>query len=475
MAQRHQFLSGGQGRAILPGASSVARRRGRLLRVVGLSAVLLGGAGWWVAQNFWCAPRGGPFLVPVPATSSGVVDDAARRESRELADRIVRDFPESAQAIYARGVLLSMWGQGGEAVKCWEAALKLDPGLAPAYRQMGMYALTHGDFQRAVSLLRRAMELDPSAAEVSLQLALALLATDSPEEAIGVLRRHVARWPRSPEAYYRLGQASLQVGALDQAKEYYEASLRIDPTALRVYIGLATACTRLGETEKAREYHKKIRELSKADRAEERRRNRAYDDGADAQQEMANEYMYVGAIYREHGRAQEALECLQKAAAVAPKHVPSRKTLVTLLEQQNKIPEAIGVLEELRQIEPQDPVHCVKLGALRLRLNELDAAEAAFRKAIDVAPKRSEGYVAAALFCLQTGRKLPEARALAQKAVELDPTPANYFLLGLACFRNGDSPAALTAIRRAMDLDPGSSRYREAYQEIQQKSSKAKP
>jgi len=475
MARRHRFPGGGRARAILPGAPSVSRRRGRLHWVIGLSVVLLGGAGWWVAQKFRHSSTAQRPPVPAAETSLGVVDDAARRESRELADRIVRDFPESAEAIYARGVLLSMWGQGGEAVKSWEAALKLDPGLAPAYRQMGMYALAHGDFQRAVPLLRRAIELNPSEPETSLQLALALLAMDSPEEAIGVLRRHVARWPRSPEAYYRLGQVSLQLGALDQAKEYYEASLRIDPTALRVYIGLATACTRLGEMEKAREYHKKIRELSKADRAEERRRNRAYDDGADARQELANEYMYVGAIYREHGRTQEALECLQKAAAVAPKHVPSRKTLVTLLEQQNKIPEAIGVLEELRQIEPQDPVHCVKLGALRLRLNELDAAEAAFRKAIDAAPKRSEGYVAAALFCLQTGRKLPEARALAQKAVELDPAPTNYFLLGLACFRNGDSPAALAAIQRARDLDPGSSRYREAYQEIQQKSSKAKP
>ncbi len=114
----------------------------------------------------------------------------------------------------------------------------------------------------------------------------------------------------------------------------------------------------------------------------------------------------------------------------------------------------------------------VNIGVLNMRLKRFEPAEEAFQKVRVLSPQRPEGYVALAELYVRAGRKLPEATTLAQKAVELAPIPANYFLLSLACERNGDFPEALKAIQQAMDQDPDDPRYQEAYDRIRKKGSR---
>jgi cytochrome c-type biogenesis protein CcmH/NrfG len=90
---------------------------------------------------------------------------------------------------------------------------------------------------------------------------------------------------------------------------------------------------------------------------------------------------------------------------------------------------------------------------------------------MQLSPERPEGYAALGQLYVQTDRRLSEAKTLARKAVELEPVAVNYFLLSTACDKNHDYGGALTAIQRAMDLDPGNLRYREAFERIHKKPS----
>ena len=479
MAERDHPHGGEPQSGAITEAPSATRGGRAWFWLAGLSLAVLVGAACWATRSFWCAtdPDGaaGGDPAPAPETASGLIDDSPRRACRELADRIVRDFPESAAAMHARGWLLVRWGDRAEAVRCWETSVKMDSNFAPPHHWLGKEAIRQGDYQRAVPLLRRAMELDPNRSGIGLELGTSLLKTNRIEEAIEVLEKHLARSPGTLEAYYLLGQALLHVGALDKAKQCYEAAVRADPNSSRAYFGLATVCTRIGEMEKARQYRNKVEECKKAERDDVRRWSREYDSESDSRQEMADEYTYAGRIYLEHGKVREAQELWQKAAASDPGHAQSRKLLATVLQQQDKNREALEVLKELRRIEPDNPVHCLNAGVLHQRLEQYDAAEEAFRKAAELGPKRSDAQAALARLHLVSGRKLPEARACAQKAVQLTPNAANYSLLGTACFRNGDFAAALAAMRRAMDLDPGNAEYRETYRYIQQQQSQPKP
>jgi cytochrome c-type biogenesis protein CcmH/NrfG len=106
------------------------------------------------------------------------------------------------------------------------------------------------------------------------------------------------------------------------------------------------------------------------------------------------------------------------------------------------------------------------LGRMQARLEQFEAAEQAYRKVQELAPQWSEGYRAQAELCLRAKDKAPEARRLARRAVELEPSGAHYYLLALACLKNGDRPAALEAATQAAALSPGDKRCRELLQQL---------
>ncbi len=69
---------------------------------------------------------------------------------------------------------------------------------------------------------------------------------------------------------------------------------------------------------------------------------------------------------------------------------------------------------------------------------------------------------------LKTGQRLDEARSLAETAARLEPSAANFRLLGEACDKNGDRQAALSAMERAIALEPANPQYRRIYEVLKQ-------
>ena len=78
---------------------------------------------------------------------------------------------------------------------------------------------------------------------------------------------------------------------------------------------------------------------------------------------------------------------------------------------------------------------------------------------VTLAPTKPEGYRELARLHLKGGKNLVEARRLSQKAVALEASAANYFVLGWACDATGDSASALPALKQAVALDPGNQTY----------------
>ncbi|MGQ9576190.1 MAG: tetratricopeptide repeat protein [Thermoguttaceae bacterium] len=450
-----------------PGSSWLWKRHGWLLGAPLLVLVL--GGGLWVAGGRWYNRTGSGVEGLEPVAPRVGPDLPLKREAFELADRVLREFPNAPDALYIRGMLLDRWGEHVEAAKCWEACLRAEPRYVAAYEALGSEALKRGQYEKAASLMSRALELNPELPEAPLRLAEALMGLGQIDQAASVLQGHLARYPYSTEGHSRLGDAYMQLQAFEKAKACYEKVLELQPDCIPAHYGIAAACERLGEREKARQYRAEFEKLKRAFKQDEKKRRKAHNDQAWLRRLLAEDYMAVGGIYSTRGRAEEALECLRKAAAADPTHAESRQTLVTVLLWRGRTREALEVLQELRQIEPHDPVHLVNLGTLHLRLRQLDEAERAFKAAVKLAPDRSEGYASLAQFYLQTRRNLPLAKQHAAKAVELEPTGQHYFILCLACRENADPAGAITAIDRAIQIDPGNRQYREARERLQQK------
>ncbi len=93
------------------------------------------------------------------------------------------------------------------------------------------------------------------------------------------------------------------------------------------------------------------------------------------------------------------------------------------------------------------------------QLGEFEGGERAYQRLVEISPHWGAGYAALVNLYLQANRKIPEARALAQKAVELEPVATYYSMLALACQRAGDGAGALAAIDEAVARDPGNPEY----------------
>jgi Flp pilus assembly protein TadD len=127
------------------------------------------------------------------------------------------------------------------------------------------------------------------------------------------------------------------------------------------------------------------------------------------------------------------------------------------------------VYENLTRLRPNQAIYRVRLGTLLLRLKDDAAAEKELKKALELDPNQREALNYLAQIYLGTHRNLPEALALCRRCVSLQPTAANYDLLALACYLNGQSDEARTAATEAVRLDPSKAEYREHFRRLNEK------
>lgn len=276
-------------------------------------------AGWVGVREFREKAARDAVSALKPVASLVSADPPERREALEIADRLLRDFPDSPESLYVRGSLLARYGFNDEAVKTWRACLKLFPDLAPVYELLGVNLLRRGENEQAVELLRNAVQLDPGSAVAGLHLGEALNGLGRMEEAIPVLEQFLKTSPHSAEAHFQLGQACLYLKDYARARDCHQAALREDPSYLPACYGLATAYGRLGETDKAQKYQERYAGMIAESRSLEQRRVRQNGDESELQQSLARAYLTAGQIYMDHGNTQEARRLWGRAAAINPK------------------------------------------------------------------------------------------------------------------------------------------------------------
>jgi Flp pilus assembly protein TadD len=274
--------------------------------------------GWWGYQFFRVTPADRVISSLSQVASLVSADRPERKEAVELADELLRDYPESAEALYSRGVLLARYGFADEAAKTWKACLLLVPDLAAAYEQLGILAFRRGDNEQAIELLSKAVEFDAHSAAAGLYLGKSLNQVGRMEEAIPVLERFLTVAPQSPEPYFQLGQACLYLHEYEQARKWYEAALRTEPGFAQAYYGLATTYGRLREDEAAREYREKYAVLIEQTRSTEQRRVRQNLDQLDVEKSLAETYVMVGKVHMSQGQPEDAQACWSRAKSIDP-------------------------------------------------------------------------------------------------------------------------------------------------------------
>jgi type IV pilus assembly protein PilF len=129
----------------------------------------------------------------------------------------------------------------------------------------------------------------------------------------------------------------------------------------------------------------------------------------------------VAALEREQqGRVLEALGLLQRAVQIAPNDVGSRNALGLCLLRLERPADALTHFQALLALDPTLPYVYVSHGNALWELGELSAAEANFKRALELDANQGIALTRLAQIAANRGA-YPEARAFAEKALVLAP------------------------------------------------------
>jgi tetratricopeptide (TPR) repeat protein len=331
---------------------------------------------------------------------------------------------------------------------------------------LGIVATKKGEYGEAVPLLKESLALDPDFEQVYRLLVDALLNQNQAEEALTVARHCMRRFPQSADSHYWLGRAYSELGKNTEAKQSGEEAVRLDPSYTQAYHALATICTRLGEADLARVHREKFAELKEKESQADRKQKKEYQDLATQQALVASHYLAAGRVHADFGDPGKAEAHWLRGAAVAPAVTACREALVSFYAQRKRPAAAVRQLDELIAASPRNSAYWIQRGRLQAGLGQFPAAEASYRKAIEIAPGEVSGYAGLVGLSLDYLRPISDGAALAEKAAELAPSAQTYLRLSAVRDQHGDRPGAIAAAKRAVGLEPGNMLVYEAYEQL---------
>ncbi len=123
------------------------------------------------------------------------------------------------------------------------------------------------------------------------------------------------------------------------------------------------------------------------------------------------------------------------------------------IEAKGESATALALYERAAANAPHDVSMRVRLGNARLKAGDADAAEEAFRAALEIEPGNAAALLGLGTAQLQKGEAESAARSLAPAAEALNSVVA-YNRLGTALIFSGNGPSAESAFSKALSLQP---------------------
>jgi tetratricopeptide (TPR) repeat protein len=381
--------------------------------------------------------------------------------------------------------------------------------LGVAYEQMR-------DFSSAADVFKHALELKPDNLQIKQELAQDLLWSEQYDEALKLYVELAEADPKDPKAPVRLSEIYRQKKMFDKARAALVKAKELDPENLEVMYDEVIlleaegkgeeAITRLrgilDETAKksyttqekesrtmlleklaglyreARQYPKAVealRQIAEVDAAA----------GGRASAAIVQTYQMAKDLSAAQAEAEAALKKYPKDPAVKVTHAylladmgkvdqaaaeiktmlngeKDRETYIELAdvyEKGKKYPEmekALAEAEKLSQTKQEKESIYFKRGAMFERTKKYSAAEAEFRKVIEINPKSSSALNYLGYMLADRGERLEEARDMIRKALEIEPDNGAYLdSLGWVNFRLNKLDEAEQNLRRSIEVING--------------------
>lgn len=173
-----------------------------------------------------------PLIITLLAfVTLATVDETAMAVGAPL-DAMPSPTPEPlAQALvhFQEGIAQQEAGDYAAALASYQAALAIDPALAPVYGGLGSLYVALEQPQPAIASYREAARLEPDKAEWQRSLGVVLANQGQMAEGVAALERAAGLAPDDPMLHYELGQVYAFVARNQEARQAFERVVALAP------------------------------------------------------------------------------------------------------------------------------------------------------------------------------------------------------------------------------------------------------
>lgn len=431
--------------------------------------------------GFVCAnwPRLIEFQQPAP-------DDefqrglAALKENR-LEDAL-REFttaehkhPENARIRNFRGILLVQTGKNAEAAAEYQEAIRLNPSLEDAYRNLGFLRWTEHQLGPARDALEHAVGLSPDDSFAHYYLGRVELDAQQYEQAF--LELEISHQPLPSETGFLIQAATgyVALGRREDAQKALEQLMKLGLDDAQT-IGVASLLLSVHENDSAirtletlnkdrgrtpmswARFDLALAHLLSGSYAEAAKEGLVYANSFGAagpeSAELAEAWSLVGIADAHLNRGEESVQALRKASTFAPHAEEYWLNLTRELMELSRFPEAATEAQNGLAANPKSYALRLRLGAAYLAAGRYAESEGVFRDLVAAGDPLPMGYVGLAQVLLRTGRAAEAATELADAEKKQGPKFLLSYFRGLALARAAKSEEALAAFQQAVRLDP---------------------
>ena len=386
-----------------------------------------------------------------------------------------REHPENARIRNFRGILLIQTGRNAEAASEYLEAIRLDPELEDAYRNLGFLRWTERQLGPAREALRHAVEL--SADDSFAHYYLGRVELDAQQYAPAFHELEISHQPLPAEPNFMLQAATgyLALGREQDARKALEQLQKL-PLSDAQSVAAASLLLSIHENSSALKIVRALNRNRGAVAASWAQFNLAlafllsgsYAEAADEgvtyvktvhfagseSVETAQAWSLIGIAKAHLKHGEESVEALRKAATFAPREEEHWLNLTRELMELSRFPEAVTETQNGLAANPKSYALRLRLGAAYLAAGRYAESESVFHELVTAGDPLPLGYVGLAQVLLRTGRAQEAATELADAEKKLGPAFLLSYFGGLALARAAKPEEALAAFQQAVQLDP---------------------
>ena len=374
------------------------------------------------------------------------------RDALEDFRAVLAEDPDHAPAVVSAAQCHAALGDLTPARTLYERALTL--GLAPnsvvtVRRELGKLCMRLGAFDDAQAHLERARRLARADPEIAALLGDAYRKRGAPERAIGEYERALSIDADRRDAHVGLASAFLETGDSAGAVRHARSAIEIDPFDPDAWYVVTRALTKLGESDQARVA---LRSYT---------RMRAYSTDVDAiGKALGNHPENIGlaqALADRHareGNLHAAVAAYERATGDESARQAAYTNIALLRLRQSDAAKAAVALRLASESGGEGAALHVAYGEFHTASRDWTTASVSYRAALSLSPTMTQAWVGLMRAAAMTGGRSAAEAILGEWLATNPRSSTAWNERGLLDFGDGSPDAAISALERAVALDP---------------------